>query len=372
MHDRVVPVRLQISEAVPVPVRGAPPGAAFPFAYSMLEELEANTPELRPDAKYWFVRTNGGELYDAFTASNSIAISHRLVSISFVETLDLSEASRDIVKNEFKKYYPPTQGEDGLISDRSGLAASQLLRFCVEMKKGDVVLIPSESTERLGIGFIADDKAYEEELVYGKEVYPEFTKRRKVRWVRGVEKSAVNPNVFGLFLNHQAISDATPYAVWIDTLLYEFFSKGGTFHYVLKVQTREKIRAQALFGACLDLLSLADRFAKTEGIELGIENVETRINLNSPGAIELWQMGIGAAGLLSVLVVFINGGGFDFKHEKLGVNLSLKTEGLFTNLTKFLDARENRKTVEEVRKKLGDLKVETPEQVIALLNAKKE
>ena len=346
---------------------------------SIFEDIEANVPEISAKAKYWFVRTDGGNLYPAFIASNTIAMGYGAVGISFIESLprsesskELPESSKELLKAEIKRHYPPKEDEDGQISDLSGLHASQLWRFCAEIKRGDIVLVPSKRTERLSIGIVNDDVPFDEVLTHEGEAFSEFRKRRKVRWVRAIERASVNPNLFALLLNHQTISDASPYSEWIDALLYEFFNKGGSFHYVLKVRTRENIRAQALFGACLDLFVLAEDFAKSEQIDFDTEDIKTRINLNSPGAVELWMAGVAAATLISLLVVLINGGGLDISLKKLDFKLGLKTEGLITNLTNFLNARENRKTVEAVRKKLENLQVETPQQMIDLLKATKK
>lgn len=339
---------------------------------ALLEDLLENVPEIAAEARYWFVRTDGGELYNAFTASGSIAIGYRSVSAEFVRSLELTEdsldltyASREKLKNEIKKHYPTVKKTDVKNYDRSGLAASQLLAFCSLMKKGDVVIIPSVNTDRLSFGFVADDEPYTEELTYAGESFHEYIKRRKVRWVRGLTKPEINPNLFKLFLNHQAIVEATPYAEWIDALLYEFFSKGEEYHFVLKVRTGESIPAQDLFRACLDLFGLAEKFARTQGVELDTTDIKTRINLNSPGDVEFWKKSATAALLISVMTIAINGGGLTVQR----IGLDLKTPGLLTKVTEFLDAKENRAEREAIRAKLEKLKIETPAQVIDLLKA---
>jgi hypothetical protein len=214
---------------------------------------------------------------------------------------------------------------------------------------------------------VTDAGPFEEKLSHKDDIFPDFSKRRRVKWIRGVDKTDLNPNLFKLLLNQQAIVDASAYSQWIDALLYEFFNKGGEFHYVLRVGTSHHIRAQQLFGACVELFKLVDEFAATEGIESGIEDVETRINLNSPGDVELWRMGVVAAGLVALMIVAINGGGLEFQIKKYDLKFSLKTEGLLKRLTEFLNAKQNRTLVEDVRKKLDNLKVETPKQVIDLI-----
>ena len=334
----------------------------------MFEELAKNTPEISLSAKYWFVRTDGGSLYEAFIGTNSIAIGYGMVSLSFIEKLpDDQEFAKDDLKAILKKLYPPKENSEGKTTDLSGLHASQILHFCKNMRRGDIVIVPSTSTQRLGIGFIDDDKAFEEALSYRDQKFPEFSKRRKVRWVRGIDRESINPNLYKLFLNHQAIADASPYAEWVDALLYDFFKKGDDYHFVLRVTTTDDIKAQSLFRACVDLFDLAEGFATTENAKTEFEEINTRINLNSPGDVELWKAGVATIGLIAVLVVFINGGGFELSLGKGTHKISLKTEGLLKRLSEYLNERKRRQNVEEVRKKLANLKVKSPEQIIELL-----
>lgn len=330
----------------------------------MLDDLALQTPQIACNARYWFVRSEGGDLYKAFIASNSIAIAYSEISLSFINSLDNNKELHDKLKKEVKKYYPPKKSDEGRLVDRSGLAASQLFRFCIEMKCGDIVVIPSEHTSQLTIGVITDNGAFEENLIVEGVKRP-HNKRRKVRWIRTVEKSKINPNLFKLFLNQQTVVDATPYADWIDPLLYQFFRKGDEFHYVLRVGAKQHIHAQALFRSLITLFELGDKFAKQEEIDANFEGVETRINLNSPGDIELWVHSVYVIGIIALLVVFINGGGFHFKGK--GFDLELKTDGFLKRFNDFLNDRKNREITESVRKKLEDLNIETPEQVLDLL-----
>lgn len=341
----------------------------------MLEEfadLANNAPEIKADANYWFIRTNGGELYEPFRGTGSIAIGYPEVTLDFIESLDDSEESRDSLKEKIRIHHPPVTNEDGNTHDNSGLAASQLLKFCNEIRRGDIVIIPSDRTERLAIGFVEDDAPFEEPLVWRGMTYSNFKKRRKVSWKRGVDKSDMNPNLFKLLLNRMTLVQANDYSEWIDPMLYEFFNKGGDFHYVMKIRSRDHIRANTLFRACIDLMDLVSDFAAHEEVNASVDEIETRINLNSPGDVELWHRGVEAIGLLALMVIAINGGGFTLELKKWDFKMSLKTEGLLKRLTEFLNHAKNRQTVDVVRKKLESLQVQSPEQVIALLKETKQ
>lgn len=339
---------------------------------SLFDDIAQNTPTIQADANYWFVRTNGGQLYHPFISAGCIAIGYNQVSMQFIRALNDAPADREKLKNKISLHYPPKRNAEGKLVDQSGLHASQLLRFCNGMKPGDIVMCPSEKTERISVGVIEEGEPFEEELTHQGAVFPEFSKRRPVRWIRGADKAELNPNLFKLFLNQQTIADANAYAHWIDALLYEFFRKGDEFHYVLRVEKEEHIGAQSLFGACVELLRLVEDFAASEGFDAGVDDIETRINLNSPGDVELWKTGIQAVALCALLIVGLNGGGFELHIKQIDLRLSSKTEGLLARLTQFLNERQRRKMVEDVRLKIQNLKVRTPQQLIDLIKNTKQ
>ena len=336
-----------------------------------LQSLQRLTPHISADAKYWFMRTSGGTLFLPFLGTSSIAMGHKAIKLSFIKGLKDGDDGKEALKAELKRHPSPRQNDDDEAADLSGLHASQLLRFCKEMKRGDVVVAPSAKTEHLLIGFINDDAPFEETLKYEGKEYPEFEKRRKVKWVRNVDGFSINPKLTKLFLNPQAIVDASDYSNWIDPLLYQFFRKGDSFHYVLRVESTEHIKAHILFGAVGDLFDLAKGFAEKESISTDFESVETRVNLNSPGDVELWvHAGVATMAFLSVIVVCLAGGGLHlnvpFTSHKL---MDLKTDGLIAKVNTFLNDGAQRKRSAALTQKLTALNVKTPEQLLELLDA---
>ncbi|MES2737211.1 MAG: hypothetical protein V4672_12885 [Verrucomicrobiota bacterium] len=334
----------------------------------MFEDILPQIPEISTSAKYWYVRTDGGALYEPFRRSQSIAIGYPLVSLSFIQELDEDEkVGLPILKEELRKHYPPKEGVDGRVNDLSGLHAAQLWKFVREMKAGDIVIIPSPKGERLAIGFVEDKPAFEDALTLGAEKFPEFTKRRSVNWLRGIDRSGINPNLFKLFLNPQTLIDASNYAGWIDPLLYDLFKKGEDYHLVLRVRTEEHIKAQPLFKTCVGLLDLAADFAKLESLDSETDAIETRINLNSPGDVEFWKNGIQLIFVIGLLIVFINGGGITYEDAKS--KFSLKTDGILSRLNEFLNDHVRRESVKELGRKLKSLQIMDPKQISDLFKS---
>lgn len=328
-----------------------------------LDELAEQVPEIRPGARYWFFRTDGGNLFRPFIGSASIAFGYPQVTLKSLRGLP-QEDYLGHLKGLVARLYPENA--------TPGLAASQLIRFTSEMKLGDYVLIPSHRTEEIAIGVISSDGPFQEVLQSGGVEYSEYNKRRKVRWLSRHRRDEFNANVWRILITHQTIVDATPYAQWIDPLLFDFFKKGDKFHYVVHISKEDHISARVLFQACLELLELGDEYSTAEHIGADSDEVDVRINLESPGTIELIAHTAQILGIISLIVICLNGGGLKFKASKLGINIDLHTDGLIKKINDFLNSRNNRAVRDSLRKKIDSLKIEDSAQIKKLLDASKD
>jgi restriction system protein len=325
----------------------------------LLGEYVARMPEISDTAKYWFVRTEAGSLFEPFITSQCIAIGHASVSLATLVKMPLNDASRKALKKQIQINEP--------VEKRSGLAASQLLKFAHEMKQGDFVIIPSPGSSELAIGVITARPPYERQFSYQGTVIPGFAKRRGVQYIKRINRESVNPNLYRILYSHQAITDVSSCAHWIDTLIFDFFRKGKKFHYVLQINRADGVNARDLFGAGLDLLTLADEFAESIGLGEDSHNIETRINLNSPGDAELYTTAARYIFIVAALVVGLNGGGLKFKFEKAGINVDISTDGLIKALNKFLNDKKNRELTESAKKKLDAMQVSDPKVLVNIL-----
>lgn len=323
-----------------------------------IDKIAAAIPQISADARYWFVRTDGGALYAPFVASQSIAIGHAKISLKQVPA-DATVDSIKSLKTLVAKLYPEKK--------HAGVSASQLITFQRVMKPGDYVLIPSAATARITIGMLAKKAPFEAPLSYDGKDYPEFTKRRSVQWLKSVKRSELNPNILKILNTHQTIVEASDYAAWIDPLLFDIFRKGDTYHYSIGVKQKEHINARVLFPACLELFELVDQFAAQEDFNQDASDIDTRINLNSPGKIELITKASRFICAAAILVILLNGGGLEFKSEHLTIDFNVHSDGVIKKMNDFLNDRSRRGLRDSVVQKIATLQIENPEQIKTLL-----
>ncbi len=325
-----------------------------------IENLLAHCPEISDSANYWFIRTEGGAFYNAFISSGTVALGYSKIPLENLGHLNPKNPWKHL-RDMISRAYPENK--------RPGLAASQIMRFTNEIKRGDYVFIPSHGTQRICIGRINDDYPHEEPLISGDKVYPEYSKRRKVTWMKKAQRKDLNPTLLGVLHTHQTIADANIYSKWIDMLLFDFYKKGNQYHYILDIEKKGSINARSLFQSLLDILELAEEFAEENSFGEDTSAVQTRVNLNSPGTVELISEASKYIFIASAIVVFLNGGGVKFKTEKLGIDVDLKTDGLIRSITNFLKERSNAKLTQSITSKLDELKVRDSQEMVELLKA---
>ena len=150
-------------------------------------------------------------------------------------------------------------------------------------------------------------------------------------------------------------------------MLYDFYKKGSEYHYSLRIGKRQHINGRILFESCLQLFEIGDSFAAREHLSANSSDIDVKINLNSPGDIELIASSVKILGIIALSVVMLNGGGLRFRAERLGLDLNISTDGFLKKLNDFLNDRSNRRIKESLNEKLLDLNVKDSSQIESMI-----
>jgi len=318
-------------------------------------------PSINPDANYWFFRTSGGYLYENFKEHGLVSIGYPEFKLSELSILNKYESDQypDQLKKMASAKYPS--------SERPGLVASQLYRFYSLMKKDDYVIIPNHGSENLLIGQIRSDSVESQNLFVKGKLVDGFNKIKRVKWLKETSRYHVNPNLLGLFSTHQTVSAANDYQDWIDEIIYDIYEKGGLYFFSLNVRKSKNFNAKHLFKGIYELLELTDIVCKNIGISENTDNVEAKINLNSPGKIKL----IGKVALAMIvagsIIIAFNGGHFNVEVKSLGINASIGSDGLIEKINRFLNSSADRELKGRVGKIISEMQIARPEQIEQIL-----
>lgn len=289
------------------------------------EDLIPKIKTVPSETKYWLIRTRGGRYYNNLIDNKRIVINYDKIRKS--DLINDSLNKEELKKHIMSKLFPSS------LDKRNSLPASQLIKFTYDIKKDDIVMIPSVSSEKIMIGKVVDDVLYEgymSEYHNGKEVAIDgFLKYRKVEWLREIRKEHFNPLLYQLFFSHQAVVDATEYKSLIDNSLHDFYRTNDKYHLLVRVNTTEPISAIELYESMYLLTQMATEISNNP------TDFETKINLNSPGLIEFASIDVQTMFYIGAAIITLLGGKFEVKGGKI------ETQGLLETIRKFInDKRE--------------------------------
>lgn len=322
-----------------------------------IEKILAETPSIKPDRNYWLVRTQGGLYYDNFRDKNFIAIGANEISLS-----DISDSR----KNEKKPNDLLTQRIKNLLKDEKqpGYLAGQLMKFTYSIKKNDIVLIPSVSSSLISIGEVAETPVILANNVQSKDpkICP-YVKRKKVRWLKDVKRDNLDPTLYKMLFSHHIISDANQYAQLIDNSINNFYVKHDEASVILDVTSKQKINARELFKMGDNLLDTVDEFCKFYNLEIDTSDVEIKLNLQSPGKIQLTGKQKAAILVIGMFVIGTVGGGFKINYGDF--HLDLSTNGLIQKVIDYQNSSHDREVKNKLMQKhMKDFQIKQPDDLV--------
>ena len=322
--------------------------------YLEFKNYGIDIPNVPKDRNYWLIRTAGGEWYDEFTNDGFIGINWNELSIDHCESVNRT-AAEIIISN----YYPE--------SKQPGKIINNIYKFYKQIKSGDLVMIPDQNSKKINFGIVEEDSPYELTVSQTKidEGYCPFIKRRKITWVKEVYRSHFSLKLFRMMQSHNTISNANDYADEIDSILNDFYLKGDTVHYKIKVNKENDLTYQSL----RTLVNIPWDLANYINSDYNLNDLITTISVQSPGDQKLVGKGkksvtffVGLSILLTFPVTAIVGGKVVLK------DFSFETNGLLNSLFKNNDSenKELLRKLEEIEKlkKENDIRTPIPKKVI--------
>lgn len=309
---------------------------------------------------YWFIRTSSGDYYKEFVRSGFIAVGYDLISPEDIAKNNMYSADGESLLNiVIKQQYPEQK--------RPAYIGNQLIDFAYKVKKGDLVVIPSYSTGRISIGEVVDDKIYVETDIPDHPSACPFKKRKKVNWIKvSLNFERIDPNLIKIKYRQKTVSRIDPYLGSIlDRTITPLFIKGENAHLTFEITKEDSINAFELFESWIELFSLAEEFGKEEGYDVNKKDFNVRINVQSPGTIEFISYSVVGITVLSLLVAAIIGADFKIKNTILG-EIHIKTPGLLSQISDFLDKRQERKTKKQLFENVLKMQI-NPDDVANIL-----
>ncbi len=301
---------------------------------SILEQCDV---PIVKDRKYWLVRTDSGAHYDDFTMHNYISLGWDYITKEIFYAKKEDEVKGLIFLQEKAA---PTADDDEVSNDIPGRVTSiynKLKRFIDEIKIDDVVVIPSKNSDQITIGIIESDVV--EDPDYAKNYLKEnpsteitpcpYSKRRHVNWVKTIRKEKVDVYLTKALSSHHAISDVSDYSSYINRELYSIYQSGDMIHSIIRAGHPNGVSFQDLRNLLDILENTLQESSEISGIDYNPSELQVKLNIHSPGIIEIVGSIIGSGLLVAIgMLVWnhvINGGETKFSC-KVGNSLEISTE----------------------------------------------
>jgi restriction system protein len=249
-----------------------------------IEQAIENVAKINQTRRYWFIRTQGGDYYSDFLTNGFVAIGYDNASHEEIRASYKSGGDYNVSTLVESKYPDET---------RPKYIATQLIDFSINIKKGDIIIIPSQSSNYLSFGEIIDSLVVApKKLSVQTEVdyeICEFKKRRKVKWYRtNISIDSLDANFLRIKTIQRTVTELKDgLIVYVDRAIIPLFIKGEQAHVALVTTKTGDYSASATFESWTEVLNLMEEFALEEGIDVKKESIKFRINVQSPGDIEL-------------------------------------------------------------------------------------
>ena len=343
------------------------------------------------DRNYWFVRTDSGHYFEDFYENGYIAIGWDYLTL---DTMSLPEKDVDHLKRRIAL----TEGlpiddvdDDSLSEDEQSELSTKLTNnrrnvtkifnkvnlFVNDIKQGDIVVIPSSNSSYIAIGIISgdiyEDTGYIDEFVqihFTAEYMPcPYIKRFPVTWYKKINKNGMDVYLQSTIKAQQAIFSLNDHADYIDRNIMDIYFKNDILHSIIRTNQDGDITLSEL-KFLIDFIYDGISQSNADVDCISSDDVRIKLNIHSPGIIEILGIGIpsiiGLITLFSVWSVHRNGGKVTISGKE-GRGFSFETKGskaveienarleLIKSIFQGDNANEKMKTLEKLNLHIPDL-----------------
>lgn len=325
-----------------------------------------NIPSINDDTNFWMVRAKRGFFFKEFITNGFIAIGWNSITKSMISKTITNKQSKEL-KSTIKEVYD---------ENRPGTALNKCIRFCYELKEGDIAVIVDNN--RIAFAYIGE--YYEESSTnftvdLEKEVHSQieianpnidaftcpYVKRRKITLIKVLNATeTISPYLQSAFArNWHSLSDLNEYSELILSGCFDTFVFKDKLTVTFRVRRKDDINV-------LDLANFVLPAAKLLSDNTP-ESVRVKTTLHSPGDVilQIWNFAKDNTFPLLICYVIVFGGkvgNYEFnsiisfikgainsKHNKMREELELDKLKADIDLTKQEIIRKKIDNVERMR-----------------------
>lgn len=257
---------------------------------------------VNPSTRYWLVRSNNGEYYNAFHSGGYIAIGWNHIAPESILDLKLNQVTKSKIEekeNEERRrvaqenhlpYKPVTKSQVNTIYKK--------LRSFLLLSAGDIIIVPSHRSDKYLIGSIVDNTIYTDQADRSCPYY----KRRKVEWLAEKSFYQIPPSVRKIKNVQHTISEIDENLhEAIQSLIRPLFVFNGSTNFRIDFKTNDPIKTKDLIELLESLQRLSEFANDHFQLHEDVTSQTIQLSLQSEGFAKLKQAGK-ALGLAAMML----------------------------------------------------------------------
>lgn len=231
------------------------------LALSILYDEILNFQLLRipSETRFWMIRTKKGYFYHEFIANNYVALAWNTLTEQTSFSAATADALGQTIMSDYHEIKRPT------------LVINKCRSFIFDIKPGDILVIPSESSKYVtfayaGTYYEEPEKDYELEIetiskienkdVLIDEISCPYKKRRKIVPIRTIPGDEINFHLFKTISSYHGITNLDSSAELILDHLYNCYSYNNTTRLVFHVGKTGQITSREFSGLLYSINSI--------------------------------------------------------------------------------------------------------------------
>lgn len=342
-------------------------------------------PEINPNTNFWLVRTNHGLFYEEYIENGFIALGWNIIDKKMVRRINRIK-DKDNRKKEYnmiKEIYKDVK--------QPGRLFGKCNRFVNGIKENDIIMLPSNESKE--ITFALAGEYYEvEDLNHSKEmevilqikqgwkdtlnIRCPYKKRRKIKVIKTLDGSRLNPNLYRALVSHHSISNINDYADSILSSIYNVYYWDKKINYVFNVEKKTSINPIDISYFMISFAEIAKEILQEK---TDIRQLDGKLNINSPG-----DIGFALVDCANSIKEFLNSNKMLFLILWISISggslkipgFEIKLESVLEKILKFREQNNNIKNDklerEILKEKLEREKLEKEVKTLQLTSSKLE
>ena len=241
----------------------------------------------------WLLRTEAGKYYFDFKHNSYVALGWNKVPVSLIQNMDI-DANRK--REQIQLIYPDEK--------RPGLILGQMMAFYSKMNKGDIIIIPSQSSQCLSIGILGDLVSNVQHLDAENDYAQcQYEHKRSVEWIRDTTQST-DVYLSKVLKSHQTISNVNEYSSYIYRNMFPIYLEGNNLHLTIHKHSTKELSLIDNYELLSSVIKIQEEITPLFYENINSKDLCLKTAVGSPG---FWEFVLpivsGSATLVSPFVI---------------------------------------------------------------------